>query len=182
MATKVNDEGLSIIKASYGIQGNFVDVTKEVQGLIKDGELDFVVSAQSLGILDPAPGVQKDLQVQYTINGGNKNLDTISDTKQLKLSVPSVKHNVNHTFSFMKYLWTSIVIFFVGVLAIDSYKAGHYVFGKEVTKTLADGTVLTTKENYVAAVLLSILAIFTFGHFYFLAAIPLVLAIGWWYR
>jgi hypothetical protein len=57
-------------------KGYSVDVTTEVQGLVQNGEIDFVVSAQSLGIPDPNPGSsdKQILQIQHRLNGGHKNL------------------------------------------------------------------------------------------------------------
>lgn len=173
----INKEGLTILKASYGVQGNFTDVTKEVQGLVKDGNLDFIVSAQSLGILDPAPGILKDLQVQHVINGGHPNLDTVQDGKQIKLSAPTVKHNVNHGYNFVKSLWSAVIIFFVGLLVMDSYHTGNYVFGTSVMK---EG--IESKENKAAAIVLALLTLLTFGHFNIWILLPLVLFIGWWRR
>ena len=51
----VNEDGLTIVHATYGVDSQFVDVTTEVKGLVQNGELDFIVSAQSLGIPDPNP-------------------------------------------------------------------------------------------------------------------------------
>ncbi len=63
---KINEDGLTIVKATYGVETQFVDVTTEVQGLVQNGEIDFVVSPQSLGIPDPNPGSDKQiLQIQH---------------------------------------------------------------------------------------------------------------------
>lgn len=83
-----NGSGLNITKASYGITGNFTDVTKEVQSMVQDGSIDFTVTPQNLGILDPAPGVTKTFQMQYTINGGNSTLMQKNDGDQVSLSAP----------------------------------------------------------------------------------------------
>lgn len=87
-STGGNGAGLNITKASYGITGNFTDVTKEVQSMVQDGTIDFTVSAQNLGILDPAPGVQKTFQMQYTINGGTSTLMQKNDGDQVTVSAP----------------------------------------------------------------------------------------------
>jgi hypothetical protein len=82
--------GLTITKAMYGLQNTFTDVTTQVQNLYQNNELNFVVSAQELGILDPAPGVKKTLQIQYSINGGKVNLMSKDDSEQVLLTVPKV--------------------------------------------------------------------------------------------
>lgn len=155
-----NDKGLSILKASYGTAGNFTDVTKEVQGLVNNGELDFVVSAQSLGILDPAPGVKKTLQVQHTINGGRKNLDSVDDGNQLKLSVPNVKTQANQKYNIISYLFQSLLFFLIGFLAIESMHAGKLIFGSTI------------------GWLFFALTLITFGHFSSMLIFILLIA-GW---
>ena len=132
VSTSKNDEGLLIIKASYGIEGNFTDVTKEVQGLIKDGNIDIIVSSQTLGILDPAPGVTKTLQIQYTINGGNKNLQIIEDEKQLKLSIPNIKKEKNHRYNIFSYFFQALFIGLILFLSIESLHAGKLIFGSTI--------------------------------------------------
>ena len=132
---KENERGLTIIKSSYGIQGNFTDVTQEVQGLVQNGELNFLVSSQQLGILDPAPGVQKELQIQYMINKGKKNLLTIQDNQQVLLSAPNVptdKKPESLTYGIWKALTFALTIFSVGVLALDSKFVGDKLFGSPI--------------------------------------------------
>jgi hypothetical protein len=87
----MSNAGLKITKASYGVQGNFTDVTKEVQAMIVDGELSFTVSAQSLGILDPAPGVKKTFQASVIINGGTPSILSKEDGEQFSISAPAPK-------------------------------------------------------------------------------------------
>lgn len=157
----MNDKGISILKASYGTEGNFVDVTKEVNGLIRDGELDVVVSAQSLGILDPAPGVVKTLQIQYTINGGNKNLDTKQDGQQVKISAPDVKEKTHKGFNIFSNMYTGIIIFIIGALAIESMHVGNKIFGSSI------------------GWLFFALALLTFGQFSVFFLIPILLVTGW---
>jgi hypothetical protein len=87
----MSNAGLKITKAAYGVQGNFTDVTKEVQSMIVDGGLNFTVSAQSLGILDPAPGVKKSFQAQTIINGGTPSILSKEDGEQFVISAPAPK-------------------------------------------------------------------------------------------
>ena len=82
--------GLEVLKASYGVQGTFTDVTEETKKLIKDGTLSFTVSPQTLGILDPAPGVKKTYQVNVSINGAAPTQFTKDDGEQLVINAPTV--------------------------------------------------------------------------------------------
>jgi hypothetical protein len=84
-------KGLEILQASYGAQGATQDVTKETQKLIKDGSLSFTVSAQSFGILDPAPGVKKTFQANVSLNGAPATLFTKDDGEQMVVNAPTVK-------------------------------------------------------------------------------------------
>lgn len=163
---KENERGLSVITASYGIQGNFIDVTSEVQGLVQDGELNFTVSPQQLGILDPAPGVTKELQIQYKINKGKKNLLTMQDTQQVILSAPNVpkeKNEDSYTYVIFKALWYSVIIFLVGAFAMDSKRTGDLVFGSAALGWL-----------------FAVLTVSTIGHFYLFLLPLIVIFIAWW--
>jgi hypothetical protein len=80
--------GLQITKAEYGYQGNYTDVTDAMQSQITNGEINIKkMSHQAAGIPDPNPAKQKELKVQYTLNG-KKSSDTITDGKPFKLSAP----------------------------------------------------------------------------------------------
>ena len=130
----VNADGLTIIKAMYGVQNTFTDVTKEVQNLAQGGELNFTVSAQSLGILDPAPGVKKNFQMQYRINGGNISLHSKDDGEQVVLSVPNAKLNLAQEDSkkaptFLGITWQFIAILFTAFFTLSSYVAGTDILG-----------------------------------------------------
>ena len=75
MSSEPPAPGLKILKASYGTGTTNTDVTDEVSKMVtSDGSLSFTVGAQSLGILDPAPGVKKTLQISFSINGGKPTL------------------------------------------------------------------------------------------------------------
>jgi hypothetical protein len=163
---KENERGITIIKASYGIQGNFTDVTQEVQGLVQNGELNFLVSAQQLGILDPAPGVQKELQIQHTINKGKKNLLTVQDNQQVLLSAPDVptdKKSESLTFGIWKALTFSLSVFIIGVLALDSKFVGEKIFSSQIL-----------------GYLFFALTLGTFGAFYPGMLLVIVIIAAWW--
>ena len=80
--------GIKIIKASYGAGSSTVDVTASVSSHIKDGELNLVVTPDSLNVTDPAPSQPKQLTVSYTINNGSKNSTVINDNGILLISAP----------------------------------------------------------------------------------------------
>lgn len=123
--------GLNITKASYGITGNFTDVSKEVQSMVQDGTIDFTVSAQNLGILDPAPGVSKTLQVQYTINGGTSTLMQKNDGDQVTISAPpdSTKPTapVTGAAKLFGYVHLALGIFLAIFLAAMGYYTGKLI-------------------------------------------------------
>jgi hypothetical protein len=128
-----NTEGLKVLKASFGVSGNFTDVTKEVSAMIGDGGLDFVVSAQSLGILDPAPGVKKTFQAKITINDGKPTILTKEEGEQFTISAPAdkSKHSGPFTSSLTVggYIIHSLVIFVALFAVMFLFKSG-YTTGK----------------------------------------------------
>ena len=161
-ASKENTRGLTIIKSSYGLQGNFIDVTTDIQNLLKDGELNFTVSPQQIGILDPAPGVLKELQIQYKLNNGKKNLLTVQDNQQVLLSAPNVptdKEDKSYSAEFFKALWSSIIIFVVGCLALDSFSTGKLVFGSVSIGYLFLALTLGTFGNFYWAFMPAVLLV-----------------------
>lgn len=83
--------GIKITKATYGVGSNIVDVKAAVSSNIKDGELNLIVSPDSLGVADPAPGQTKQLTVSYTINGGDTNTKTAYDNEAILISAPSAR-------------------------------------------------------------------------------------------
>lgn len=148
-----NGTGLNVTKASYGITGNFTDVTKEVQSMVQDGSIDFTVSAQNLGILDPAPGVTKTFQIQYTINGGTSTLLQKNDGDQITISAPpdtskptAPASGVAKVFG---YVHLALGIFLVIFLAAMGYFTG---------KLLAPGGL-----GIAVGILLGVMSIFGFG-------------------
>jgi len=163
---KENERGLTILQASYGLQGNFMDVTTDIQGLVTNGELNFTVSPQSIGVLDNAPGVIKDLQIQYTINKGRKNKQDFKDGDQVVISAPDVpkdKNDKSYTYVFFQAIWYSIIIFLVGSFALDSKRTGELVFG-------------STALGWIFAAM----TIGTFGHFHLFVLPIFVIFIAWW--
>jgi len=80
--------GIKITKALYGSSSKTVDVSKAIMTNVKDGVLNLVVSPDSLGVPDPAPGEQKTLNVSYTINNGRNMSQTLKDNEVLMISAP----------------------------------------------------------------------------------------------
>jgi len=89
--------GLDIQKASYGVAGNFSEVTQQVKDLVRDGNLSFTVSPQAFAIMDPAPGVKKTLQVKAAMNGGTPTLFMKDDGEVFSLSAPPIKKDDSPT-------------------------------------------------------------------------------------
>jgi hypothetical protein len=126
----MSGSGLTILKASYGTTGNFTDVSKEVQSMVQDGTIDFTVSAQNLGILDPAPGVQKTFQMQYTINGGTATLMQKNDGDQVSISAPpdtSSSGPVSAATSLFGYVHLAFGIFLSIFLAAMGFYTGRVI-------------------------------------------------------
>lgn len=184
-STPVNEDGLTILKATYGIDTQSVDVTTEIKGMIQDGDLNFVVSAQSLGIPDPNPGASATeiLQIQYRVNGGHPKLEKFTTGAQVAISVPNVKRKkTNHSFSLMKYIWGSIVVFFVGLLVIDGYKTGNYIFGYRKEVPGLNGDISVTYENVGAGIILALVTLLSFGTSWMYVLLPIALIFGFMRR
>lgn len=60
--------GLTILRAFYGVQGKMVDVTGRVQGMVHNGTLAVASNNPSMG-MDPVPGADKILIVFYQYHG-----------------------------------------------------------------------------------------------------------------
>ena len=80
--------GLTILSARYGVGSTTVDVKSAVSSHVKDGNVSLVVTPSSLGVEDPAPGQLKTLTVEYSINGGSSNSDSVKDGDYLKIDAP----------------------------------------------------------------------------------------------
>jgi hypothetical protein len=82
--------GLRITRAEYGYTGNFTDVTNAVQLMVNNGRIDLRVSFSAVGLPDPNPHKQKELQVDYTLNGA-PNSKTFKDGERFFVSAPAVE-------------------------------------------------------------------------------------------
>jgi hypothetical protein len=89
--------GLQITKAEYGYPGNYTDVTDAVQGLMSsNGSINLKVGFSQVGLPDPNPNKQKDLKVEYTINGAPSS-QTIKDGAKFRVSAPATEATSNST-------------------------------------------------------------------------------------
>ena len=127
--------GLQIVKAEYGYPGNFTDVTDALQNLMKsDGSIDVKVGFKELGLPDPNPNKQKQLAVEYTINGG-PSTQTLNDGERFTLSAPPLEGDspgklTDGSTSFFMMIYKGIAQFcgmFLYVLSIlIAYDFGNY--------------------------------------------------------
>lgn len=127
--------GLQIVKAEYGYPGNWTDVTDAVQNLMKsDGSINIKVGFKELGLPDPNPNKQKQLAVQYSINGA-PSTQTLTDGQSFKLSAPALEDSSgpkmkDQVTSFIWMLFMSVVRFlstFLYFLSIFvAYDYGNY--------------------------------------------------------
>lgn len=117
--------GLQIVKAQYGYSGNFTDVTSALQDLMKpDGSIDVKVGFKELGLPDPNPNKQKELQVEYTINGA-PTVNNYTDGQRFRISAPpredtSGPNVKDHTLSFVGLLFRGLGIFIIGLFCFTS--------------------------------------------------------------
>lgn len=81
--------GIKITKADYGVGSKLVDVKAAVSSNMRNGELNLIVSPDSLGVEDPAPGQTKQLTIGYTINNGDTNTKSAYDNEAIVISAPS---------------------------------------------------------------------------------------------
>jgi len=77
------ERGLRVLRAYYGAEGQFANVTDAVQSRIDDGRLILRVDNYSMGV-DPVPGVHKSLRVLYLYNGQRRNV-VVNEKTNLQL-------------------------------------------------------------------------------------------------
>lgn len=124
--------GLEITKATYGYPGNYVDVTQAVKTLVNNGSINLKVGFKNLGIPDPNPNKQKELKVEYTINGG-QNISTFKDGETFNISAPSDQapsneDTSNTTGSIMTLLYNNVFRFLLVFLhTISMFTMANYI-------------------------------------------------------
>src|SRR5260370_1358691 len=62
------ERGLQILRADYGAEGQFANVTEALRSQIDDGRLLLFVDNDSMGV-DPTPGTRKRLRILYVQDG-----------------------------------------------------------------------------------------------------------------
>ena len=78
-----HEHRLHILRADYGVEGQFVDVTDALRSRMDDGRLSIRVDNYTLGV-DPAPGVHKYLRVEFMFRGERRNI-TVDEKTFLQL-------------------------------------------------------------------------------------------------
>jgi hypothetical protein len=84
--------GLQIVKAEYGYQGNFADVTSAIQNYLSNGSISITVSPSTVGIPDPNPAKPKLLKVDFTVNGASMS-QSIPDGQKFTISAPPINRD-----------------------------------------------------------------------------------------
>ena len=77
------EPGLQIMRAYYGAEGQFVNVTDALRSRMDDGRLYLHVDNYSMGV-DPMPGVHESLRVLYVLNGERRNV-VVDEKTDLRL-------------------------------------------------------------------------------------------------
>ena len=88
--------GLQIVKAQYGYDRNYQDVTAALRSHLNDGSINITVSPQTMGVPDPNPQKVKYLKVDIKING-DPSSRKIQDGKKFELNAPAIKTDTNTT-------------------------------------------------------------------------------------
>jgi len=78
-----HDREFHIMKAFWGGEGHFVDVTETLRGYKHDGRIFLVVDDHSMGV-DPDPNVRKVLRVLY-FNNGQRQQIVVPEHGELRL-------------------------------------------------------------------------------------------------
>ena len=121
--------GLEITKAQYGYQGNYTDVTNAVQDKVSNGSISLKVGFAAVGLPDPNPQKQKELKVEYKINGAASS-QTVSDGQTFSISAPPIAGSANlGSTDYTSPIWNACsgfvkVFYFVSILLL-SWKVGQ---------------------------------------------------------
>jgi hypothetical protein len=78
-----HERGLRILRAYYGAEGQFMNVTDSLQSRVDDGRLYLRVDNYSMGG-DPLPGGHKRLRILYTLDGERRNI-VVEEKTELRL-------------------------------------------------------------------------------------------------
>jgi len=77
------ERGLEIMRAYYGAEGQFANVTDALRSRMDAGHLYLHVDNYSMGV-DPLPGVRKSLRVLYVLDGERRNV-VVDEKTDLRL-------------------------------------------------------------------------------------------------
>lgn len=144
-------DGLEITKAEYGYAGNFTDVTNAVQNYVKDGIINLKVAFKNLGIPDPNPNKQKELKVNYTLNGA-ENSQVLKDGESFNISAPtgSAVNNTQpteHAYSFFSSLFGSLVKgVFMFLYVVSAFTMADF-FAPTLTAKNLDGSLISIVDS-----------------------------------
>jgi hypothetical protein len=78
-----HERGLQILRADYGAEGEYVNVTEALRSRIDDGRLFLFVDNYSMGV-DPLPGAHKRLRVSYVQDGERRHIQ-VEEKTELRL-------------------------------------------------------------------------------------------------
>ena len=78
-----HEEGVRILRAYYGAEGQFINVTEALRSRIDDGRLSLRVDNYSMGG-DPLPGARKSLRILYLFDGQRRNI-VVDEKTDLRL-------------------------------------------------------------------------------------------------
>lgn len=143
--------GLEISKAEYGYAGNFTDVTNAVQNYVKDGIINLNVAFKNLGIPDPNPNKQKELKVNYTLNGA-ENTQVLKDGQTFNVAAP-IGDAVNntkpaeHAYSFFSSLFGALVKgVFMFLYVVSAFTIADF-FAPTITAKGSDGVLINLVDS-----------------------------------
>jgi hypothetical protein len=143
--------GLEITKAEYGYPGNFTNVTNAVQNYVKDGIINLKVAFNNLGIPDPNPNKQKELKINYTLNGA-ENTQVLKDGQTFNISAPigsavSNSQPTDNAYSFFGSLFGALVKgVFMFLYVVSIFTIGDF-FAPVITSQDPNGLVLTFVDS-----------------------------------
>jgi hypothetical protein len=81
---QVNSQ-LNIISAQYGTESRRVDVSAALRMIVREGRIEMRVENDTVGQVDPAPGMVKTLWLTYSVNGGRSQSMRVQERDWLRL-------------------------------------------------------------------------------------------------
>jgi hypothetical protein len=93
--TPLAAQNFEVIKAEYGADATWTDVTGRLRDLVRGNGIEFTVDGQTLG--DPLPGIQKTLRVRYRFRNRTRT-ENFKDLEFVRLGNPSPGGAINGNF------------------------------------------------------------------------------------